>query len=81
MLAQSALSNDQDGVVSNLEAGAVLDVGPDGVIWGAGKYQQLDPGWAEAFAVFLESLIGASFCIRPTVRLVGVQEVGDRQEQ
>ncbi len=57
MLAQSALTNDKDNVVSNLEAGKVLDVDLDGVIWGTGKYQQLDPGWAEAFAVFLENLI------------------------
>ena len=57
MLAQSALSNDSDHVVSSLEAGVVLDVGPDGVIWGTGKYEQLDPGWAEALAVFLESLL------------------------
>jgi hypothetical protein len=57
MLAQSALSNDQDGVVCNLEAGVVLDVGPDGVIWGTGKYEQLDPGWAEAFAAFLETIL------------------------
>jgi len=35
----------------------VTVVGPDGVIWGTGKYEQLDPGSAEAFAVFLESLI------------------------
>jgi hypothetical protein len=55
MLAQSALSNDQDNVVNSLEAGVVMDVGPDGVIWGTGKYQQLDPGWAEAFAVYLET--------------------------
>jgi hypothetical protein len=58
MLAQSVLSNDQDQVVSNLDAGVVMDVGGDGVIWGTGKYEQLDPGWAEAFAVFLESFIG-----------------------
>ena len=57
MLVQSALTNDQDNVVCNLEAGVVMDVGGDGVIWGTGKYEQLDPGWAEAFAVFLESLI------------------------
>jgi len=57
MLAQSALSNDQDRVVSSLEAGVVVDVGGDGEIWGTGKYEQLDPGWAEEFAVFLESLI------------------------
>ncbi len=55
MLAHSALTYDSDGVLGSLDAGAVLDVGPDGVIWGTGKYEQLDPGWAEAFAVFLES--------------------------
>jgi hypothetical protein len=55
-LARSALTNDSDGVVSALEAGVVVDVGPDGTIWGTGRYQQLDPGWAEAFALFLESL-------------------------
>jgi Calcineurin-like phosphoesterase len=57
ILAHSALSNDSDAVVSNLEAGVVITVGPDGVIWGTGKWEQLDPGWAEAFAVFLESLL------------------------
>ena len=57
MLAHSLLTNDSDAVVSNLEAGIVIDVGPDGTIWGTGKYQQLDPGWAEALAVFLETKI------------------------
>jgi hypothetical protein len=57
MLAQSALSNDRDNVVNNLQAGVVLDIGPDGVIWGTGKYQQLDPGWTEAFACFLETFL------------------------
>jgi hypothetical protein len=57
MLAHSALRNDSDAVVNSLEAGAVLDVGPDGVIWGTGKYQQFDPGWAEAFACYLETLL------------------------
>ena len=52
MLAQSVLSNDQDQVVSNLDAGAVIDVGSDGVIWGTGKYEQLDPGWAERPLLF-----------------------------
>lgn len=47
----------QMGVVNSLAAGVVVDVGPDGTIWGTGKYEQLDPGWAEALAVFLESLI------------------------
>ncbi len=57
LLAHSALSNDSDGVLASLEAGAVIDVGPDGVIWGTGRYEDLDPGWAEAFAVYLESLL------------------------
>lgn len=57
MLAQSALNNDADNVISSLEAGIVIAVGPDGVIWGTGKWEQFDPGWIEAFAVFLESLL------------------------
>ncbi|HLN00769.1 MAG TPA: metallophosphoesterase [Bryobacteraceae bacterium] len=60
MLAHSALTNDSDNVVNSLAAGVVLDVGPDGVIWGTGKYQQFDPGWVEAFAVFLETAIFGS---------------------
>jgi hypothetical protein len=56
VFAHSALTNDSDGVLNSLESGVVVAVGPDGVIWGTGKYEQLDPGWAEAFAVFLESL-------------------------
>jgi hypothetical protein len=69
MLAQSVLSNDQDNVVGSLEGSVVLDIGGDGVIWGTGKYQQLDPGWAEAFAVFLESLIGGKhpFIANPAI--------------
>lgn len=57
MLAQAALSNDQDNILSNLQAGIVMDVDPDGVILGTGKYEQLDPGWPEALAAFLESII------------------------
>ncbi|HXX18856.1 MAG TPA: metallophosphoesterase [Candidatus Acidoferrum sp.] len=57
VLAHSILSDDSDGVLSSLEAGIVIDVGADGVIWGTGKYEQLDPGWAEALAVFLETLL------------------------
>ena len=56
LLAHSAITDDQDGVVNSLEAGAVIDIGPGGEIWGTGKYQQLDPGWAEAIAVWLENL-------------------------
>jgi hypothetical protein len=57
MFAQSALTSDQDGLVNGLQAGVVVDVGPGGEIWGTGKYQQLDPGWAEAAAVWLENLV------------------------
>src|SRR5579863_364221 len=57
MFVHSALTNDQDGLVNSLQAGVVVDVGPGGEIWGTGKYQQLDPGWAEAGAVWLENLV------------------------
>ncbi|MGA7459380.1 MAG: hypothetical protein WBW69_04100 [Candidatus Korobacteraceae bacterium] len=53
MLANTALSDDSDAVAYSLQAGVVIDVGPDGVIWGTGKWEQLDPGWVEAFAVLL----------------------------
>jgi len=56
LLAHAALTDDQDGVVNNLEAGVVVDVDSEGQIWGTGKYEQLDPGWAEAAAVWLESV-------------------------
>ncbi len=57
LLAHSALTNDEDAVLSNLQAGVVLDIGPEGEFWGTGKYEQLDPGWAEAVAVWMEHLI------------------------
>lgn len=53
LLTYSALTDDQDAVLSSIEAGVVL-VGPEGQLWGTGKYQQLDPGWTEAAAVWLE---------------------------
>jgi hypothetical protein len=56
VLAHSVLSGDSDGVAASLEAGVVVTVGPDGVIWGTGKYQQFDPGWTEALAVYLETI-------------------------
>jgi Calcineurin-like phosphoesterase len=58
VFANTALTDDSSQVVSQLEAGVVVDVGPDGVIWGTGKWEQFDPGWAVSFAVYLESLIG-----------------------
>ena len=56
VLAHSILSNDSDGVAASLESGVVIVVGPDGVMWGTGRYQQFDPGWTEALAVYLETL-------------------------
>jgi hypothetical protein len=61
ILAKSALTDDADGTAAalpDLENGAV-DIGVDsgGVIWGTGKYQQLDPGWLGAVAAWFEHLI------------------------
>jgi hypothetical protein len=56
-LAHSAITNDSDAVISSLDATAPPVVGPDGVIWGLSRWEQFDPGWVEAFAVFLESLL------------------------
>jgi hypothetical protein len=57
LLAHSVMTDDADGVINSLEAGIVVDVGADGTIWGTGKYEDLDPGWLEALADFLESLL------------------------
>lgn len=74
MLAQSALTNDSDGLVRSLEAGVVFDVGPDGVIWGTGKYEQFDPQWTEAFAVFLESLIAGKHPFMANPRTIAIPD-------
>jgi hypothetical protein len=74
MLVHSALTDDSDGVVSSLEAGVVLDVGADGVIWGTGKYEQLDPGWLEAFAAFVESLIAGKHPFMAEPQLVPIPD-------
>lgn len=67
VLAYSALHDDPDSIVAGLDEGVVLDIAADGVVWGTGKYQQFDPGWVEAFAVYLETVIGgkAPFKIEP----------------
>lgn len=57
LLARTAISNDRDPVVASLAPGVVIDIGPGGEIWGTGKYQQLDPGWAESVAVWLEYFV------------------------
>jgi hypothetical protein len=74
MFAQSALTNDQDNVVNSLEAGVVLSVDPDGVIWGTGKYQQLDPGWAEAFAVYLETYLTGKHAFIATPATIAIPD-------
>jgi hypothetical protein len=56
LLAKSALTNDQDGVVNSL-TDVVITIGAGGEIWGTGKYEQLDPGWTESIAVWLEHLV------------------------
>lgn len=57
LLARSAISHDLDPVISNLEAGSFIEVGPGGEIWGTGKYEQFDPGWTESIAVWMEQLL------------------------
>jgi hypothetical protein len=54
LLIASALNDDKDQVIANLERGVVVHVGTDGEIYGTGKYEELDPGWTEAGAVWLE---------------------------
>jgi hypothetical protein len=77
-LAHSALTDDSDAIISNLEAGIVIDVGPDGVIWGTGKWEQFDPGWIEAFAVFLESLLPVFGGRNPFVSTPQTVKIPDR---
>jgi len=61
ILAKSALTDDADGTAAALpplHPGDIeVDVAPGGVIWGTGKYQQLDPGWLGASAAWMEHLI------------------------
>jgi hypothetical protein len=55
-LAFTAISHDLDGVLGKLDAGLVIGADESGEIWGTGKYEQLDPGWLEAGAEWLEHL-------------------------
>ncbi len=56
-LGMAAITGDSDGVVENLDASLVVTVDGAGEIWGTGKYEQLDPGWLEALAEWLEHLV------------------------
>ena len=61
LLIKTVLTNDQDGLASSLPHPAAeameISVDPGGSIWGTGKYQQLDPGWVEAGALWLETIL------------------------
>jgi len=61
LLAKSALNGDQEGLAAALPEPQTKDieikVGPDGSIWGTGKYQQLDPCWVESAAIWIETMI------------------------
>ena len=74
LLAHSALTDDRDGVVGTLEAGVVIDVAPDGAIWGTSKYQNLDPGWTEALTVYLENLITGQHAFLSTPKTFAVPD-------
>ena len=74
LLAYSAIKDDQDGVVSSLDAGVVIDVDADGQIWGTGKYEMLDPGWAEAIAVWLEHLILGKHPFNPVPQTIPIPD-------
>jgi len=77
ILAQSMISDDADGVIDTLEAGVVVDVGADGTIWGTGKYEDLDPAWAEALAEFLESqlpLVGGRAPFSTTPQIISIPD-------
>jgi len=69
LLIATALNDDRDQVVANLQRGIVVHVGAGGEIYGIGKYEELDPGWTEAGAVWLEYYAGvkqrASFATTP----------------
>lgn len=56
LLVHSILTDDADEVLRNVEPG-LLNVAPDGALWGISKYGQLDQGWTEAAAVWLENLL------------------------
>jgi hypothetical protein len=53
----STISNDQDEVLQNLDAGVLIAADAGGEIWGTGKYEQLDPGWLLAGAEWLEHFV------------------------
>jgi hypothetical protein len=56
LFADTVLTSDASGILGSLSAGTVMHVASDGTLLGTGKYETFDPGWAEAFAVWLEHI-------------------------
>lgn len=73
-LAQTALNDDADAILDKLDAGIVLGIGTEGVIWGTGKWEQLDPGWIESFAVFLESLFTGKHAFSTSPQTIAIPD-------
>ncbi len=73
-LAFSAMSGDQDAVVNNLDAGVIIAVDGGGEIWGTGKYEQLDPGWLEAGAEWLEHFIVPKHAFNPNPVVLAIDD-------
>lgn len=48
------------------------------MIWGTGKWEQFDPGWAEAFAVYLESLLPLTGGKHPFVTSPQTVQIADQ---
>jgi hypothetical protein len=73
---QQAVSVSQTGKAPAAPAAPTSPyAGSDGAIWGTGKYQQLDPGWAEAFAVFLETaLLGGAHPLVETPQVIPIPD-------
>jgi hypothetical protein len=65
LLAKTAINDDVEGLAAQLPepdaALAKIIVDPGGAIWGTGKYQQLDPDWLEAAALWVEHLLIGRF--------------------
>jgi len=74
-LVHSVITDDRDGVVSGAlsrfqgkpEKAVEVCVDAEGVIWGTGQYENLDPGWLEAGAVWLEHLILPKYAFNETI--------------
>jgi hypothetical protein len=57
MFGLTVLYDDPDDVLGRLSVNSQGGVDGNGAIWGTARYEQLDPGWLESFAEWLEHLI------------------------